>query len=550
MAIYHLSMQIISRSKGQSAVASASYRSGERLVDERTGEIKFYSRDVQPETMILAPTHSPSFVYDREQLWNEVEKVEKRKDSQLAREMNIALPKELSNAQQKELIQNFIQDQFVDKGMIADVAIHRDDKENPHAHVMLTMRDITPDGFGKKNRDWNANFANSKENNKGFVKSADGCLNIREEWANYANEALEKANVKDRITHLSHEARGLEQLPTVHLGHVASEMEKKGKESERGNINREIKEYNSTVIDLEQYRQQKKELEQAIKKSTSTLAPEEKAILEKAKQILEGKNLNVKGMNERLEQLGKWSARIDREDSKLREKTTLFRKANEEIRWIKSFEKRIESEKETISKAGFFDRKTKQIANNEISRHQDLIKLHESELQKHLTKLGISDVKTLNEQEKNHSLEYETSIEKHKNQRNKIKHDKDILNQALAIYKDGVVRQTASKYPDNPEVNFMKYEDVQKLNRINNGMGRVVPIQEIKEATKQMEKAMLNPPTAPKEQERLNDALGLFSGVVNAVEQANKNMEKQHSQQNQKQKKKQKHKELGMELGG
>ena len=154
MAIYHLSMQIISRSKGQSAVASASYRSGEKLVDERTSETKFYVRDVQPETMILAPSNSPDWVQDRNSLWNEVEKIEKRKDSQLAREMNIALPKELSNEQQKELISNFVQSEFVDKGMIADVAIHRDDKENPHAHVMLTMRTIDENGFGKKNRDW------------------------------------------------------------------------------------------------------------------------------------------------------------------------------------------------------------------------------------------------------------------------------------------------------------------------------------------------------------------------------------------------------------
>ena len=94
MAIYHFSAQVISRAKGQSAVASASYRSGEKLYDERSEESKYYKREVKPETHILAPSHAPSWVQDREKLWNEVEKIEKQKNSQLAREINMALPKE------------------------------------------------------------------------------------------------------------------------------------------------------------------------------------------------------------------------------------------------------------------------------------------------------------------------------------------------------------------------------------------------------------------------------------------------------------------------
>ena len=234
MAIYHLSMQIISRSKGQSAVAAAAYRSGEKLIDERTGETKFYKRDVQPDSHDSCSFTFSKLGNNREKLWNEVEKMEKRKDSQLAREMNIALPRELSKDQQKGLIRSFVQEQFVDKGMIADIAIHRDDLNNPHAHIMLTMRTIDEKGFGKKNRDWNADFANSKKNEKGFIKSSENCLDIREKWAEYANQALEREGIQDRISHLSHEARGLEILPTVHLGHVAHEMEKHGVESDRG----------------------------------------------------------------------------------------------------------------------------------------------------------------------------------------------------------------------------------------------------------------------------------------------------------------------------
>ncbi|MDQ0216864.1 ATP-dependent exoDNAse (exonuclease V) alpha subunit [Oikeobacillus pervagus] len=155
MAIYHFSAQMISRSKGQSAVAAAAYRSGERLKDERTDERKSYKREMKPETMILAPSHASEWVQNRNRLWNEVEASETRKNSQVAREINIALPRELSKPEQIELIRGYVQKEFIEQGMIADVAIHRDDQENPHAHVMLTTPEISEEGFTVKNRDWN-----------------------------------------------------------------------------------------------------------------------------------------------------------------------------------------------------------------------------------------------------------------------------------------------------------------------------------------------------------------------------------------------------------
>ena len=246
MAIYHFSAQVLSRGKGQSAVAAAAYRSGDKLQDERTGEEKFYRREVTPDSMILAPSNSPEWMKERERLWNAVEKAEIRKDAQLAREINIALPVELSNGQQKELIRDFVQKEFVDKGMIADICIHRDDSNNPHAHVMLTTREIMGDGFGKKNRDWN---------NKELLNQ------WREEWSNHANKSLEREGVQVRISHLSHEARGLEQLPTIHLGHVATEMEKRGIETPQGDINRDRQEYNGLVVDLQKYREEKQAIE-------------------------------------------------------------------------------------------------------------------------------------------------------------------------------------------------------------------------------------------------------------------------------------------------
>ncbi|WP_221568654.1 MobQ family relaxase [Alkalihalobacillus sp. TS-13] len=236
MAIYHFSVQILSRSNGQSAVASASYRSGEKLIDDQTGEPKFYKRTVKPETMIIAPPNAPEWVYDRNRLWNAVEQVETRKNSQLAREINIALPVELSNLQQRNLIQTYVQTTFIDIGMIADIAIHRDDEKNPHVHVMLPTREISKAGFTVKNREWN---------DRRLLKW------WRQQWAEHVNRVLEEADFEKRITHLSHEARRLKLLPTIHLGHVAHAMEKKGMVSERGQINRERLAYNELVLALE-----------------------------------------------------------------------------------------------------------------------------------------------------------------------------------------------------------------------------------------------------------------------------------------------------------
>lgn len=160
MAIYHLSVKIISRSKGRSAVASAAYRAGEKLHDLREDKTHDYSRKsgvIHRE--VITPDGAPEWATQREVLWNRVEASEKRKDSQLAREVEIALPRELSTEARAQLVRSFVQDEFTNKGMIADVAIHNpeasDGQENPHAHIMLTMRHLDDWEFGGKNRQWN-----------------------------------------------------------------------------------------------------------------------------------------------------------------------------------------------------------------------------------------------------------------------------------------------------------------------------------------------------------------------------------------------------------
>lgn len=160
MAIYHFSAKIISRANGSSALASAAYRSGSRLYDERLDRHHDFSNKagvVHSEVML--PDSTPEHFADREKLWNAVEAAEKRIDSQLAREVEFAIPRELSPEMGIDLAREFVRREFVDRGMIADLNVHwdigADGLAKPHAHVMLTLREVGEDGFGKKNRDWN-----------------------------------------------------------------------------------------------------------------------------------------------------------------------------------------------------------------------------------------------------------------------------------------------------------------------------------------------------------------------------------------------------------
>lgn len=231
MAIFHLCTKIIGRSNGRSVVAAASYRAGEKIYDQRTGQNFDYTRkkDVAYRHIFLPP-NAPKWMTDREQLWNAVELVETRKDSQLSREIEVALPNELSFSSQVILLERFINSQFIKLGMVADLTIH-DKVGNKHAHILLTTREIniTNDGFGKKNRDWN-----SKEQLEEW----------REQWAKHCNRRLSIASSKSRIDHRSLHDQGLDQIPTVHVGANAHAMDKRGITSKRKELNNLIKEKN------------------------------------------------------------------------------------------------------------------------------------------------------------------------------------------------------------------------------------------------------------------------------------------------------------------
>lgn len=210
MAIYRFSAAIISRGKGRSSVAAAAYRSGSQLADERTGAVHDYTRksDIQ-HSEILAPEGAPDWVQGRAALWNAVEAVERRKDAQLAREVQLALPRELDADRQIALLRGFVRDEFVARGMVADFSLHdhvgSDGQAQPHAHVMLTMRSIDETGFGLKVRDWN---------------SDELLVHWREQWAHQANAQLAEAGEEVRIDHRTLAAQRAEAQ-----AHAAAEPE-------------------------------------------------------------------------------------------------------------------------------------------------------------------------------------------------------------------------------------------------------------------------------------------------------------------------------------
>lgn len=250
MAIFHMSFQNISAGKGRSAIAGAAYRSGEKLFDQKEGRSYFYARSVTPESFILTPNNAPVWASDREKLWNEVERKDRRANSRYAKEFNVALPVELSEDEQKELLTKYVQENFVDEGMVADVAIHRDHPDNPHAHVMLTNRPFNPDGtWGLKSKRENILDENGNKTytgNSRFPRSRKVWLvdwdkkekitEWRHNWAASVNQVLEQKNIPDRISEKSFIEQEIDDTPTQHEG-INS------KRHERKEFNQQVKNY-------------------------------------------------------------------------------------------------------------------------------------------------------------------------------------------------------------------------------------------------------------------------------------------------------------------
>ncbi|WP_260253711.1 MobQ family relaxase [Levilactobacillus brevis] len=320
MAIFHLSVKIISRSKGQSAIASVAYRSGQRLVDQETGQIKDFThkRGVQYSEIQL-PDQAPRAYNDREVLWNAVQVKESKSNAQLAREVEVALPVELTRDQQIQLVHDYVQQNFVDQGMCADWSLHDKADGNPHVHIMLTMRSIKTTGdwapkqksrylldekghkipqidpktheqkIGARGRKmWKRTTQTYNDwNNRDKVE------NWRETWAEACNEYLAPAL---QLDHRSYQRQAKEQIPTIHEGPVARQM---GDRSDRVQINQAIKTQNSLLRQLEQEWEQLKQQLERLKAALIDL--QERLLRAEKKQALvqdkstETQKLEIKG---------------------------------------------------------------------------------------------------------------------------------------------------------------------------------------------------------------------------------------------------------------
>ncbi len=236
MAQYRLEIQPFKRSEGRSAVAASAYRSASLLRDERLEMVFDYSaKGGVAFTGIMAPEEAPAALLDRERLWNAAEAADKRSDSRTARELLISLPHELSDDQRHMLVRAFVAESLVARGMIADYGVHypdaHGDARNHHAHIMITTRRVGPEGFGFKAREWD---------NPDAVKA------LRLEWELIQNQHLRQHLGPDapQVSARSLADQGQSREPSIHLGPAASGMERRGEPSDRGDINRRIRERN------------------------------------------------------------------------------------------------------------------------------------------------------------------------------------------------------------------------------------------------------------------------------------------------------------------
>ena len=257
----HFKITIVKRSQGQSAVAGAAYQSGERLFSEYDQKTKFYNKKKElVHAEIMLPSHAPPGYADRATLWNAVEAVENQWNSQLARRIVLAFPVEVPKEQYLSMLKEFCNEQFVSKGMIADFAIHDKGDGNPHAHILLTIRAMDEHGKwlpkarkvydldenGERIRLPSGNWKCHKENTVDWNDQKYAEV-WRHGWETITNRYLEAAGRPERVDLRSFERQGIQQIPTVHLGPAAHQMEKRGVETFLGNLNRDIRAANSLM---------------------------------------------------------------------------------------------------------------------------------------------------------------------------------------------------------------------------------------------------------------------------------------------------------------
>ena len=327
MAIFHCQIKIISRGKGKTATAAAAYRSGTKIVDDEFGETHDYTRKggvVFSE--ILLCVNAPSKYSDRQTLWNEVQKIEKQKNAQLCREVEVALPIEFSRNEQIEVVREYIKKNFTDKGMIADWSLHDKSDGNPHAHILLTMRPLKTNGeWGAKRKDRYALDENGNKipiidvlTNKQKIGAGGRKMwerisvpttdwndqtkaeEWRKSWADICNEHLKG---QAHIDHRSYARQGKKQLPTIHEGYVARKIAKSGRHSNIISYNQQVRQHNAleqaNEQDIQTAENELKQLENELEKIKSEQKGQEQdgfssirrdfaKLLERGKRTIDG----------------------------------------------------------------------------------------------------------------------------------------------------------------------------------------------------------------------------------------------------------------------
>ncbi|MDM8365719.1 MobQ family relaxase [Bacillus thuringiensis] len=359
MAIFYYDVNILNKAD-HSAVATAAYDSDQSLYSERDDEIKKYRpREVAPESYILAPSHAPVWVKDREKLWNEVEFVEKQWNAQLARRLIFALPVELSEQEQIEILLQHCQECFVDEGMVADISIHREHAHNPHAHVLLTMRPFNKDGtWGLKKKKVNGKTVSMTTwNDRGNVTK------WRENWATLQNEKFLEKGLDIRVSHESYEKQGLDIVPTKHIGYKSYAMEQRAKEqalkegkeykpvTHYGKENAEIAKYNDElrklekeeVILLEEYKKEKQNQRQQFDFKMQ-LTPDERVAVEKVKNRVK-RFVDYKVALDTAQSLGNWKRKLEKQEREIQAEKNILNRANHTYK--------SENDKQNIDYYGF-----------------------------------------------------------------------------------------------------------------------------------------------------------------------------------------------------
>ena len=270
MSTYHFHVTQIKRSKGQSAVACAAYRSGEKLFSDYYGEVSDYTRKRGiVYTEILLPSHAPPEYSDRQTLWNSVEKAEPHPKAQLAYSFDITLQNEFSIEENIALARRFLLEEFVSKGMICDFDVHLPDKkdgiQNPHFHVLCPMRPLDENGQwrAKQRREYVLDEHGERLQDKSgeYVFNAvpttdwgspETLEHWRKAWCDLCNTKFAEKGLDERIDHRSYERQGVELLSTVHEGPTVRAMEKRGIATEKGTLNKWIRATNQMILATEQ----------------------------------------------------------------------------------------------------------------------------------------------------------------------------------------------------------------------------------------------------------------------------------------------------------